>query len=464
MSAPLSVAVVGAGFSGALLAVQLLRRCAGQDRVYLFERDSRFGRGTAYSTGNPNHLLNVRAENMSAFPDDPDHFRRWLATRGAEEQPAETPAGPFVSRALYGRYVQDLLGSEIWSGGKARHLFLVPDEVVGIAPEPAGSLAVKAAGGRHYAADAAVLALGNFQPGDTVAGHFGNPWDPAALENLPATAPVLLIGTGLTMVDMLVSLLDRRHKGPIIALSRRGFLPFSHEARQAWRPLLPSAAERGSVRAMFRLLRREIEAAAEAGVDWRAVVDAVRPLTQSVWQGWSLVERRRFLRHVRALWDVHRHRMAPSVAAQVAAALARGQLIVRRGWLRGIEPVAEGEGLAVTFRPKGAAAPETLTVARVINCSGPASDYTRIDAPLIQDLLGQGLARPDPLRLGLDVDADGALIDREGTSSPRLFAVGPVTKGNFWEITAVPDIRTQCAQLAARIMDRRDLPVSDLVA
>jgi uncharacterized NAD(P)/FAD-binding protein YdhS len=447
-----SIAVIGAGFSGALLTVHLLRRCQGEDRIYLVERNEAFGRGLAYATGNPAHLLNVRAENMSAFPDQPAHFREWLDAQPEEvrrEVDSTSAAGTFVPRRLYGAYIQDLLGQAIWGQGSGRHLFVVNDEAVGLTPEAGGGFSLEVAGGRRYAVDGAVLALGNFPPDTSTKGYFGDPWDPAAVANLDRNATVLLIGTGLTMVDTVVSLLGQGHRGRIVAMSRRGLLPFAHRPREAWPPLEVPEDARASPRAMIQLLRREVGRAAAVGIGWQAVIDAVRPLTQTIWRTWSTEERRRFLRHARAFWDVHRHRIAPHVAEIIEAARKSGQLQTMRGRVASIDTVEDG--LAVLYRTPSDSSTRTLLAARVINCSGPSSDYTRIQNPLIQSLLAQGLARPDPMRLGLEVSGHGALVDAEGHASERLFAVGPVTRGSFWEITAVPDIRYQCLDIACTL-------------
>src|SRR5262245_43471464 len=224
------IAIIGAGFSGSLLAVQLLQRFLPNARIYLIEKNAQFGRGLAYSTGNPNHMLNVRAGRMSAFADEPDHFAQWLrsyATAKGEAEAGWSGSDQFVPRRLYGAYIQDLLGNEIWQAGNGRNLYLVPDEAVALWQRPDG-LSLQVRSGRTYEIDVAVLATGNFPHDDSAAHHFVNPWSPQALAGLEPEAPVLLIGTGLTMIDTVISLLDQAHSGPIHAVSRRGLLPRRH--------------------------------------------------------------------------------------------------------------------------------------------------------------------------------------------------------------------------------------------
>jgi uncharacterized NAD(P)/FAD-binding protein YdhS len=256
---------------------------------------------------------------------------------------------------------------------------------------------------------------------------------------------VLLVGAGLTMVDAVIVLLDAGHRGPIHALSRRGLLPRPHLEKPA-PPVKLQGEPPGDLISLTRFVRQEITRATDAGQSWHQVIDALRPFTHGLWRGMEPGEQRRFLRHMRAWWDVHRHRMAPEIAARIDAARTSGQLHVHAGLIAG---VAISENHAnVTFRPRGTSEETSLRVGRVVNCTGPAPDVTRSTDPLLRTLLESGMARPDPLHLGLDVTTDGAVLDAAGVASDRLFAVGPLTKGAWWEITSVPDIRNQCQSMA----------------
>ena len=450
-SGPFSIAIIGAGFSGALLAVQLLRRCREDDRVYLIEKRAGFGRGLAYSTSNVNHLLNVRAGNMSAFPDQPDHFVEWLRRRAVEAETSDAmpDAGSFVSRRLYGTYVRSLLCDELWQGGKGRNLFLVPDQAVALNAEP-GGVFLTVAGGRCYRVDMVVLAAGNLPPDESRGAYFGDPWHPDATAGIGRDDKVLLIGSGLTMVDTVQTLLEAGHRGSIRALSRRGLVPHVHVPTN---PLAISTFDlprTTSVARLARWLRARVAAAEAEGRTWRDVIDGLRPHLQDLWRRLSVEERRRFLRHLRPWWDIHRHRMAPSVAAMLNAAIDRGQLVIERG--RVVEIAPEEAAVTVRWRRRGASDVETMQVARAINCAGPETNYAACNDPLIRDLLARRFARPDPLGLGLEVNEQGALLNQEGVPSRRLFALGPVTRGSFWEIVAVPDIRQQCARLANHLV------------
>src|SRR5262249_21898333 len=255
---------------------------------------------------------------------------------------------------------------------------------------------------------------------------------------------------------------DQAHRGPIYAVSRRGLLPRRHGEAPPHRLSELSRTNTSSVVALLQLVRREVQKRGDDTEVWRSVVDALRPHTQQIWQGLSNVQKRRFLRHLRPWWDVHRHRMAPKVADAIDRAIRSRQLSVWAARVQALAP--DRQGVSASLRRRGSDQIETLRAARVIDCSGPQCDYGRIDSVLVRDLLAQGMARPDPLNLGLDVTAESALVGRWGVASQCIFALGPVTRGHFWEITSVPDIREQCWQLAALIEERFVAPAEEKLA
>jgi uncharacterized NAD(P)/FAD-binding protein YdhS len=448
-----TIAVIGAGFSGTALSLWLQSSRPVGTRIYLIERGHRFAAGRAYATENPSHLLNVPAGRMSMFPDLPQDFVRWLRQQPKSRLGNVVPSeSAFVPRSLFGAYLQDRLAASL-SDTRASPLELLHDEVVR-AEEHAGNVTLHLASGAKLDADIVVLASGNAHPLpvhsnvamlDAAGLWRGNPWTPAALAGLSPDAPVLLVGTGLTMVDAVVTLLDAGHTGPIHALSRHGLLPHRHASTEVAPITLPTPLPTG-LAPLVRFVRREIARSQAAGTGWRPVIDALRPFTQDLWRGLSVSERGRFLRHLRAFWDVHRHRIPPTVADRIQAALVSQQLHIHAGRITGLD--VEDARASVTFRERTTGAECSLRAACVIDCTGPGADVTQSTDPLMQTLLRAGIARPDPLRLGLDVAADGAVLTRSGTPSGRLFAIGPLTKGASWEMTAVQELRTQCRDLA----------------
>ncbi|MDV3456564.1 FAD/NAD(P)-binding protein [Sphingomonas sp. HF-S4] len=433
------VAIIGAGFSGTLQAINLLRHEG--PRATLIERAPVAGTGLAYGAAHPSHLLNVRASNMSAFPDDPSHFVRWLEALGVPDAPAA-----FIPRVTYGEYLRELLEAALRD--PSGRLTLLRDEVQDITLDGGVKVALR---NRTLDADAAVLAVGNLPPHDppgldperlSAERYKGDPWDAGVPENLSSTDTVLIIGTGLTMIDVVLLLDARGFKGRIVALSRRGLLPRSHAPGSDWQKI----GERPATTASHLL--RGVRDRGEA-VGWRNAVDELRPFTQAMWGNASEAERGRFLRHLRPWWDVHRHRLAPEVYARLMAVIDRGQLEVIAGKTLGFEE--RPEGIEVGFRRRGSDRAETLRAQRIVNCTGPLGDLARTQEPLLQKLAARGLIRPDAAHLGIDVDNQGQTIAADGQPNAKLYALGPMTRGAFWEIVAVPDIRTQTWNVARRL-------------
>jgi len=441
------IAIVGAGLSGTLLAVNLLRQSGAH--IMLIERsDARLARGVAYATDNPHHLLNVRASNMSAFPDQPDHFLDWLG-------PSETPAqNRFVERRTFGGYVGHLLETAVADHGD--RLAIVQGEARHARRGPDG-WTVEVEGHGSLTCDILVLAQGNPAPAGLAAFrdlgppvYFADPWDAGATAGPDQRDSILLIGAGLTAVDVALSLESGGFAGTIHALSRRGLRPRSHAPVGPNAGLLDPPAAKGA-----ELLRHVRARAVEAG--WRTAIDELRPHTQDIWRGMTMAERSRFLRHLRPYWDVHRHRLAPAVDQRVGTLQMEGRLRFTAGKVERVE--ATRDGAAVTWRVRGNDIRRTVEVQRIINCTGPSGDIATCTDPLLRSLKAQGLVAADRLALGLDVDASGRVRDAGGRLQPDLLAVGPMTRGESWEIIAVPDIRQQVWETARSLAGQFHQPV-----
>lgn len=449
------VAIIGGGFTGATLAAQLLRNAGGNVSVILIERGARLGRGVAYGTQCAEHLLNVRARNMSASPDDPEHFLHWARLN---HDPGVSP-DDYLPRALYGQYVASVLQQEVERHpGQVEH---VQDEAVSIA-RVGDAAEIHLRSGRTLSADKVVIALGNFPPSDPrLPGrtphsqrYVSNPWKSnlwasSALGDVSQDKSVLLLGSGLTSVDVAITLRQRGFGGTIHILSRRGLLPQTHKAAAIWPPFWDDQSPR-TARGLLRLFRTQVKVAEKAGSGWRAVIDSLRPFTQEIWRSLSFGERRRFLRHVRPYWDVHRHRVAPAIGARLASQIQDGQIEIHAGRIK--EYAEDIDGIEVIYHDRESGQLERLCVDRIINCTGPESDCRRVDDPLLKDLMRRKLARPDPLLLGLDVSWDGSLIDANGLASNLFYAIGPVRKGSLWETIAVPDLRVQISDLSKLLL------------
>lgn len=418
---------MGGGASGTILAAQLARRGI---QSLLIDGSGRIGCGIAYSTSEHVHLLNVRAEGMSAWAGDPGHFARRFASEGGD------PKG-FAQRRLFGRYLCEIL-HEALASNKAG----VKEATALRAVRNGEAWRLSFDDGSVAEARLLVLATGNQEPdalaafAGTGSRFIGNPWHVearAAVEDLASTGDAaLLVGTGLTMVDLVLSLDAAGHGGRIVALSRRGLAPRSH-ADTVQAPVDMGELPEG-LRRLFRWVRRR-----SGEVGWRAAVDSLRPHTHSLWQSLASQEQERFLRHARPWWDVHRHRIAPEVAATVARMVAEQRLEIIAGRIVGAADA--GQAISVNYRRRGARSVTQEKFAYVFNCTGPLQSIAHSKDTLLRSLLDAGEAKPDHLGMGLDVD---------GTcrAGQHLWAMGSLTKGRFWEIIAVPDIREQAALVA----------------
>ena len=425
-----------------------LARASRDTDITVIERRADLGRGLAYSTKDPTHLLNVRAANMSAFADDPEHFFRWLQNYELRHyDPQHGPDMPthfsFAPRQVYGEYLAGLLEKETPHGVRILH-----GSVEDIAELP-GEVRVKLADGALISADAVVIATGNDPQAELPDSATTNPWSPGAFDSLASDAPVMIIGTGLTMADVVLSLHRSGHHGQVLAVSRRGLRSTVHAdvtARALAAEQIPFGAPLSELTGWLRTLVRLCEA---EGKGWRSAIDSLRPHTRRLWQSMDLHQRKRFLRHARPWWEAHRHRMAPTVALMIGNLIADNHLHILAAKVMKLEKT--GGVVRATLRKRGTQDLQRHDVARVFNCAGLSDDLRRSTNPAIQALFSRGLARPDPMSLGLDVSNDNALLSLNGKTSQRIFAVGPVARGAFWEITAVPDIRQQCFDLAGHL-------------
>lgn len=452
------VLIIGGGFSGTMLAIHLLRRSRWLS-VGLIESQRFPGRGLAYSSPHKFHLLNVPAGEMSAFPDIPDDFLRWARVHvdaGMQER-------SFPARSAYGAYIGDLLEKARFEHGQKRFQW-IHNMALSLRRLRAG-YSVQTEFGPEIFARAVVLATGNFPPANprieglesSSKAYFQFPWSPDAIENLLPTDQLLLLGAGLTSVDIIMALKSKGFGGTVHVLSRKGLFP---RARRQRRPIEPWPVfwnERAPKTAigLLRLVRSQLSAAEEKGFDWRAVIDSMRSVTNDIWQSLPTNEKRRFLRHLRPYWDIHRHRAAPEIADLLADMQAERQVHLHAGIpsrFSGSEAGAE-----INYQDRQTGKTKTLRVTRVINCTGSESDCRRIDDSLIVSLFVQGLARPDPLFLGLDVDKHGSLIDHRGVAQRSLCTIGPPRKGTLWETTTVYDIRQQAIDLASYLGKTLDI-------
>jgi uncharacterized NAD(P)/FAD-binding protein YdhS len=453
-----TIAIIGGGFSGTVLAAALLRQPPSQPlRIVLVERSEQIGRGVAYRQSQFRPLLNVPAGRMSADPADALQFARFAQRRGGG-----SAAQQFLPRELYGEYLQELLRQAQQAASAHIRFERLHAEAITIHRiDASGPYLVGLSVPQQLLADQVVLACGDPPPApppaaSAIAGDPRIQCDPHCDQALRADCgSLLLIGTGLTMADAAVAAAASNARIDIHAISRHGLLP----AVQSAAPPRASAADREFVsyigpgalgaRALLRAFRAQLRDLARTGGDWRDAVNAARAVAPALWQRLALPERARFLRHLRVYWDAHRHRMPPEIGERLDALRRTGRLRVHAGNILRIEDA--GATLRVQWRPRGASSALELLVDRVVNCAGTDRRLGRSADPLLQALLASGLAVPDALGLGWRTGAHGALIDRDGSTATQLFYLGPMLRAEHWEATAVGELRVHAQRLAAAL-------------
>jgi uncharacterized NAD(P)/FAD-binding protein YdhS len=456
------ILIIGGGLSGAMLAAQLLR-LPGKRHLLVIEPRAELGRGEAYSAVELGHTLNGNAARMSVDPDNADDLTQWLTDYIAgggwpESDEQHIPVSElFPPRGIFGLYVQQRLAEAqavgALHGSTVEH---VRAEVVDL-QTAAQSVHLVLSDGLRLQGSFAVLATGMFPAARTPQTESNglnaaalDPWDVAAMRQLDPQSTVLIIGSGLTMVDAVVSLEQAGHRGPIEVFSRHGLLPHVRRQPPAWVDFLAQDHSIHTPRQLMRELRRQCREAIAQGIDWQAPLDTVRAHIGRLWNQATDVQRRQFVRHVRPWWESHHHRSPPLSAELVERLHGEGRLRIQAASFKRLEPASNG-GVSIRIRRRGEAQTVVVSGAALINSSGIEYDWRRVARPLPQQLLARGLIRPGPLALGIAAQADGALLDAEGRTAERLFAMGPPLRGMWWESTAVTDVASQAKALAARL-------------
>lgn len=450
-----NILIVGGGFCGVAITHALTRLAWPRGvRITVADRSGRFGRGAAYSTPHPTHVLNVPAGRMGALADDEGHFLSWL-----RRDDASIAGDAFVPRSRYGDYLEHLFNEARRNAADGVIVDAVGDHVTGVEGN-GGQLRVSLAAGKHLHVDRVVLAVGNLPPRDidglsplvNDGAYVRDPWTPGALERIAEANSVLMVGTGLTMVDAALALHDARPEATVIAVSRHGLLPQAHRDSPT-RPVglrAPRALEtwNGSASRLLTIVREEIDGVERAGQDWRDVINGLRPITHALWRRMPAREQARFHRHIRPFWDTHRHRMSTGVSVEIEDMIESQQLSIVAGRIAAC--ARDGSRVAVDVRRRDGQAAR-VAVDAIVNCTGPCSDLGRVDDPLIADLRARGMIVPDPLGIGIDTNDDGAVIGRDGRASERLFTLGGTRRPALWESTAVPELRGQADDLARQL-------------
>jgi uncharacterized NAD(P)/FAD-binding protein YdhS len=466
---PFDVVIIGGGAAGVLVAIHLLEVRNTALRIAIVEPRPALAQGAAYSTNYPEHLLNVIESRMSAFDTDSDHFARFMAA--SEDLSEFVPASGTIRdgslnvlarRLDFGRYLLATLEQRAsheslqWLRDEAIDVDSIGVDDNGVGCN--GPYSVKLAGGDTLRARHVVLAVGNFPralplPASAIHGEprIDSAWNYAAVRGIDPACDVCIIGSGLSMIDAVISLAQIGHHGRITVLSRHGLMPLPHARHGSQegdvddlRPL--------SLRARMRILRSRAAEAMKAGEPWQWTMDQVRYHVQSLWRSLSDIEQRRFLRHGARFWDIHRHRIAPSVAATLDAMRSSGQLVIHAAHLVSI--VGEGSQISVVHRRRGEQDNRELHVDRVLNSTGVESNIRRMDNRLLRALLARGTIVLGKHGIGVATDDSGALLNADGIAQPDLLTIGALRIGQLWESIAIPELRVHAEDISRRLLGR----------
>ena len=445
------IAIIGAGYTGATLATELATSFDTDLEILLVGAAGNFGCGVAYGDARGEHLLNARAGQLGAIASKPAEFAQWLNL-----SPRATDA--FLPRVAYAEYLLDRLHD---AESTSTNLTTLEHEVVEIDSVPGGGYRVHLDDGDSFFSDRVVLAVGALPPqrlagvGPRLARHWryvGSPWQEGDLERIDADARLLVVGTGLTMVDVVSTLRRRGHRGEIVALSRHGLLPQRHTEIPSDPIELPPVILQALRTHDLRALVAAVRSVTRVVDDWRTVIDALRPHVQAFWGGLSAAERARFLRHIRVWWETYRHRMAPRAAQEVDEALSSGRLRLVTGRL--VRAGVAGDAVSALIRPRGSLKAEPHTFDGLIRATGLETDISRTTHPLIQHMVASGTILPDPLGLGIRTSSNYEVLDAADCPVPGLYCIGALARGHCWELTAVGELRSAVYALSRRLCDR----------
>lgn len=448
------ITIIGGGASGTLLAVNLLRNAGvAEFELNLVERRSKIGRGVAFGTTRDSHLLNVPAGRMGAFPDDIEHFHKWLTEKGFGFDSHD-----FVPRLRYGEYLREVFTKATENVPTNVRLNLIDDEAVDMAVN-GDSAEVMLRSGEILPSSHVVLAFGNFKPPHPSVGdlsfvdsqrYFQDPWSSRLYDSLDPDDSVFVVGTGLSMIDVALHLNKHGHRGKISAISTRGLLPAVHKLGYTYPAFADELKSTDRITDIQKIVRRHMKLADANGSNWRAVIDSLRPATQELWLGLPVAEKRYFKQHLSRYWNVARHRMPAEAAAILDEMQSKGSLEILKGRLKSITSGNDG-GFDIKFTTIGVEHSVGSDV--LVNCIGSEANFARIDSEFVKNLIARRNIRPDELAMGIDATPDGRVIDKNDKPSEVVRTMGTALKGILWESTAIPEIRTQARDLALKLLE-----------
>lgn len=453
------IAIIGGGFCGAATLINLIRNATEPLKIILINKDKTLGKGVAFNSSNHNHLLNVRVSNMSPFVNEPLHFAEWISKQSDLKAFMSTDfIDKFITRNVYGKYIESLLKRTIAEAPAFLDIEIRIDEAIAVNQSTKKTI-INLASGKSLIADKIVLALGVFPPANIKITnstfydskkYFLNPWTPNAVKNIHMEESFFLIGTGLTSIDLIISLYQKGYQGKVYAFSKNGRLPMIHTERNAYAAIQSEMKSGLSLLTYFKIFRKHLKIATKSGHTTADVIDALRPITQQLWMGMSITDKKQFIRHLSSLWNIARHRVPQQAHHKMQELIRNGKLELLSGNLINIEE--QNGNVNITIKNRKSDQIQKINVGRVINCTGPQSDIYKIDHPLLQSLIANGLITPNELNIGINTTISCKAIDSNNMVSDQLYVLGSMLRGLFWESSAVPELRKQAEFIAKNII------------
>lgn len=461
-----SITIIGMGFCGMMTAVHLIRNAKEPFTLNIINKGYPDCKGPAYSTDNPHLVLNVPSAKMSCLASQPDHFLNWVMEKDSYKALGkELLAITFMPRKLYGEYLADVWKETMDSQDRIVDVNMINDSATGVQKISDG-YEVSFVNSDSIVSDVIVLATGNESPGEpeilnkeffNCKEYFPNPWSNEAVRNSDPDSNILIIGNGLTMVDTVIGLVDNGFRGKIFSISPNGFAMLQHRhGGVVYKNLVDELKEPYDLKKIFELFKKHVRLVRQLGISAEPVVDSIRGKSQSIWMSLPLEDKQKFMKYLRHLWGVARHRIPGHVYDRILRLKLDGKLIIIKGRLTDINMTSEG--IKVDYRNRKILKDESIIVSRVINCTGPFTDISRSKNPLIASMVANGLIRPDLMRLGIDADFSFRVIGNDNEPSEEIYTLGGNLKGLLWESTAVPELRMQAENLANALLQKKGEP------
>jgi uncharacterized NAD(P)/FAD-binding protein YdhS len=458
------IGIIGGGFAGTMTVVQLIRKLREPCEIIVINEKETLNKGIAFSSYSEKQLLNVQTGKMSAYPDKPDHFLHWVASRQEfKEMDASLLSNSFLPRRLYGDYLSSIWENSLSAAVEKKIIISVIDSFVINLEINEDTVLLDLDNRDKLTVDHCVIATGNHMPRNPEISnkdfylnknYFQNPWGIESVKNISNDLPVLIIGNGLTMVDSVLGILEHGFKGEIYSISPNGFNILPHTDHDLnYLKLSEELTENISLFDLVKLVNKHLKKTKKYNIPAEVIIDSLRPHTQRIWKNFSIHDKAVFMSRLRHLWGVARHRVPANIYNKIQQLRMDGRLHIHSGKI--LDFYEFGNYIEAEYFDKKNNRIKKLKVCRIINCTGPETNLMNLNKSFLKNCLLNGILTQDALQLGIKTDTETfQVIDLSGKLHPNLFTLGSTLKGELWESTAVSELRIQAEKLAEKLIDQ----------